>query len=220
VIPFHGVIHENGFNPEFLFEFEVPAKNGLIQAQAYQLVVNGVHTYLIAGSPIGEDSSVYSLDATIDGPKYIFFSMAVLEFIKKLDWQPNILHANDWLTALSVYALSFKRPLDPFSRMSAQCLPSITCHFMGWGTKPPLMLLAYYLPVITAALVGQEAPMPMGLQAADQIVAVSATYAEEIMTQNTAAGLRHFPGPAGLDYRILNGIDQENWDPAKDANLQ
>jgi len=60
----------------------------------------------------------------------------------------------------------------------------------------------------------------MGLQAADQIVAVSPTYAKEIMTPEYGRGLEpFFQARQASITGILNGIDQENWDPAKDANL-
>jgi starch synthase len=215
------VIRKNGYNPEFLFEFEVSTKNGPIQAQAYQLEVNGVHTYLISGSPIGEDFSVYSLDATIDGSKYIFFSLAALEFIKKLDWQPDILHANDWLTATSVYALGFKRPLDPFFKDVRSVLTIHNLPFMGWGTEAAID--SFGLPPSSDPLLPwwvRKLPLPMGLQAADRIVAVSPTYAKEIMTPEYGRGLEtFFQARQASIVGILNGIDQENWDPAKDANI-
>ncbi|MGA2490285.1 MAG: glycogen/starch synthase, partial [Anaerolineales bacterium] len=93
VIPFHSAIRKKIENPEFLFEFDVPAKDGAVKAQAFHVEVNGVHTYLLAGAPIGEDAPVYSPDAAVDGQTYIFFSLAALEFVKQLGWQPDILHA-------------------------------------------------------------------------------------------------------------------------------
>jgi starch synthase len=67
VLPYHAVIRKKASNPEYLFEFEVPTREKSIKAHAFHLVVNGVHTYLIAGEPIGEDAPVYSPDASIDG---------------------------------------------------------------------------------------------------------------------------------------------------------
>ncbi len=86
VLPFHAAIRRKYPNPEFLFDFEVATKDEAVKARAYQLVVDGVTTYLIDGPPVAKSDSVYSPDASIDGPKYIFFSLAALEIIKKLDW--------------------------------------------------------------------------------------------------------------------------------------
>ncbi len=52
-------------------------------------------------------ASVYSMDPARDREKFAFFSMAALEMIHHIDWKPDIIHANDWHTALAVYALRF-----------------------------------------------------------------------------------------------------------------
>ena len=221
VLPFHAAIRKKVAAPEFLFEFEVPAKHGPMRASAYQVEVNGVHTYLIAGASIGEGSSIYSLDATVDGPKYFFFSLAALEFVKVLGWQPDILHANDWHTALSVYALSFKRQVDAFFIKTRSVLTIHNLPFMGAGTEAALD--DFGLPPSGDARLPwwlRRYPLPLGLQAADRIVAVSPTYAREILTPEFGRGLESFlQARQDSIIGILNGIDQESWDPAKDPQI-
>ena len=41
-----------------------------------------------------------------DGERYAFFSKAVLEMLAKLDYFPDVLHANDWKSALTVIYLN------------------------------------------------------------------------------------------------------------------
>ncbi len=221
VIPFHSVIRKQAPDPEFLFEFEVPAKDGPIQAQAFHIVVNDVHTYLIAGAPIGEDSAVYSPDANVDGHKYIFFSLAALEFARKLDWQPDILHANDWHTAISVYALKMKKPADPFFSDIHSVLTVHNLPFMGAGTEAAFE--RFGLPPSRYPLMpwwGRKFPLPLGLQTADRIVAVSPTYAREILTPEYGCGLETLLTARRKSISgILNGLDPESWDPAKDPNI-
>lgn len=221
VLPFHGVVRKKVDNPEFLFDFEVPAKNGAVKAQAYHIEVNGVPTYLIAGAPIGEDTPVYGPDASIDGPKYIFFSLAALELVKKLDWQPDILHANDWHTAISVYALSARQRVDPFFKPVRSVLTVHNLPFMGAGTETAFN--AFGLPASRYSRIpwwGKKFPLPLGLQKADRIVAVSQTYAQEILTPEFGCGLETL-----LKVRrraisgIVNGLDMESWDPAKDTDI-
>ena len=81
VIPFHTAVRKKVTDAEFLFDFEVPATDSPVSAQAYRTEANGVPIYLIAGEPFGPDTPVYSPDAAQGGQMYIFFSMAVLELI-------------------------------------------------------------------------------------------------------------------------------------------
>lgn len=220
-IPFHSVIRKKIPDPEFLFEFEVPAKDKPVNAQAYHIVMNGVHTYLIAGAPIEQDEPVYSLDAAIDGYKYIFFSLAALEFAKKLAWQPDILHANDWHTALSVYALKLKKPVDPFFKAVRSILTVHNLPFMGAGTEAAFD--AFGLPPSRYPRLpwwARKFPLPLGLQTADRIVAVSPTYAREILTPEYGCGLETLLLARRQSISgIVNGLDQESWDPAKDTHI-
>ena len=221
VIPFHSAIRKKVQNPELLLEFEVPTKDKPIPAQAYYVEVNDVDTYLIAGAPFGDETPVYSSDATIDGQKYIFFSLASLEFVKKLGWQPDILHANDWHTALSIYALKPKKGEDPFFKDIRSILTVHNLPFMGAGTETAFD--TFGLPPSKYPRLpwwAKKFPLPLGLQTADRIVAVSPTYAQEILTPEYGCGLERM-----LKIRqksimgIVNGLDQEDWNPATDPNI-
>jgi len=221
VIPFHAIIRKKVPNPESLFEFEVPTRDKSIKAQAFHMLINGIHTYLIAGAPIGEDAAVYSPDATIDGPKYIFFSLAALEFVKKLAWSPDILHANDWHTALSVYALKLRKPVDPFFKDVHSILTVHNLPFMGAGTQDAFDAFGLppsHYPRLPAW--SRKFPLALGLQTADRIVAVSPTYAQEILTPEYGCGLEKLLRTRQKSVSgIVNGIDQDSWDPASDPNI-
>ena len=221
VIPFHAVVRKKVPEAEFLFDFEVPAVSGAVKAQAYRTQADGVPIYLIAGEPFGADALVYSPDAAVGGEMYIFFSMAVLEMVKKLDWTPDILHANDWHTALAVYALKQRRAADPFFKGMRSVLGVHNLPFMGAGTESAfdhygLQPSRYPLLPSWAA----KGPLPLGLQTADRIVAVSETYAREIMTPEYGYGLeRMLIARRKVVSGIVNGLDMAAWDPATDADI-
>jgi starch synthase len=67
---------------------------------------------------------------------------------------------------------------------------------------------------------GRKFPLPLGLQTADRISTVSKTYAEEMMTPEYGCSLEKL-----LQTRkkvltgIVNGLDQESWDPATDPKI-
>ena len=221
VIPFHAVLRKKVSDAALLFDFEVPAVDGAVKAQAYRTQADGVPLYLIAGEPFGADTPVYSPDAALGGEMYIFFSMAVLEMVKKLGWKPDILHANDWHTALAVYALKGRRATDPFYKDMRSVLGVHNLPFMGAGTQAAFDrygLQPSRYPLLPWWAV--KDPLPLGLQTADRIVAVSDTYALEIMTPEYGYGLeRLLIARRKALSGIVNGLDMAAWDPATDAAI-
>jgi starch synthase len=66
----------------------------------------------------------------------------------------------------------------------------------------------------------QDMPLALGLLSADHIVAVSPSYAQEILTPEFGSGLHEFLQTRSQDITgILNGLDVERWDPKSDNAL-
>ncbi|MEA3325843.1 MAG: glycogen/starch synthase [Chloroflexota bacterium] len=221
VLPFHAVLRKKISDPKFLFSFNVPTKNEPINAKVFYTQINEIPTYLIAGKPIDNAPLVYSSDANIDGYKYTFFSMAILPLIKELQWCPDILHANDWHTALAVYDLKKKKTSDSYFKDIQSILTVHNLPFMGAGTDAAFD--AFGIPPSRYPRVpgwGRKFPLPLGLQTADRISTVSPTYAKEMMTPQYGCGLEKL-----LQTRkkvvsgIVNGLDQESWNPATDPQI-
>jgi starch synthase len=175
--------------------------------------------YFINGEPIRASGTVYSSNNKLDAEKYVFFSLAALELPTHLHWQPNLIHANDWHTALAVYGNLVKRWEDKANRIASL----ITIHnlpFLGPEIKD--LLESYDLPLANTDLPewARVLPMPLGLWASDAIVAVSPTYAEEILHEEFGCGLQDFfRTRANSLYGILNGIDTASFDPQTDTVL-
>lgn len=221
VIPFHHDFLHKIENPQPVASFVVQGAQKPIPAQAFLHDLAGVPTYLISGSPIPPDAPVYSKDIREDGHKYFFFCQAVIELARSLNWQPDIIHANDWHTACVVYALSLKRQEDDFY---AHCKSVLTIHnlpFMGAGSEG--IMDQYGLPPSNDERLpawARRLPLPLGLLHADQIVAVSPTYAQEIMTPEHGCDLQDFLQLRKDNIRgILNGLDTQEWRPSTDAAL-
>lgn len=195
-------------------------RGGSLLADVYQTSVRGMPVYFLTGDPISAAPTVYSSDAALDREKYAFFSLAVLEVLRKLDWQPDILHANDWHTALALYALRSRRS-DP---VLARIRTVFTLHnlpYMGGDGRD--VLNAYGLMPVQEPLLPEWArtqPLPLGLWAADAIVPVSPTYAREILTPEFGHGLEtYLRSRADSITGILNGLDTTLFDPAQDSAL-
>ena len=135
VIPYHPSVRQKLNDASFLTEFMVPHPNGPLPAQVFQTEVNGVPIFLVSGAFIPEEGPVYSPDHRVDALKYIFFSLAVLELPKALNWPIDILHANDWHTAISPYVLSIYKKEDPFFQNTGSLLSIHNLPFMGAGAE-------------------------------------------------------------------------------------
>lgn len=221
VIPFHPAIAGRIPEPELVASFDVPHPAGAIPARAFLTHVDDLPVYLIDGAPIPKEGPVYSLDTRKDGEKFTFFSLAVLELAHALDWKPDILHANDWHTALAVYALARRRGSDPFFARTHSILSVHNLPFMGAGTDEALAAFGIP-PAIDNRMPpwGAYQPLPMGLSTADFITTVSPTYAREILTPEFGCGLQDFLQlRASSVAGILNGLDEAAWDPATDQAL-
>lgn len=157
--------------------------------------------------------------------RFAVFSTAAAWLLKALDWTPDVIHCNDWQTALLPVYLR----VHPYMKEDPQ-LSSIRTVFT-------IHNLAYQgvFPAATAAQldVGPAVFHPAGLeyygklnllkgalQFADWITTVSPRYASEILTADYGFGLEGV-----LQQRrqrltgILNGIDWREWNPEADPHL-
>lgn len=221
VIPFHGVINRRLYKTKQAASFSVSHKSGPIHAIAYQGKIGQIPVYLIAGGPVDQAASVYSGDWGFDAHKYIFFSLAALELARQIDFQPHIVHANDWHTAAAIYWLSLNRDTDPFFMNTSTLLSVHNLPFMGVAGSFPMD--SFYLPPAPEGILpdwARQLPLPLGLYSADHINTVSPTYGKEILTPEFGAGLEGFLRTRSASISgILNGIDPERWNPAKDSFL-
>jgi starch synthase len=187
--------------------------------EAFEGVLDGMPVYFINGEPIRASGAVYSSNNKLDGEKYTFFSLAALELPRQINWIPNIIHANDWHTALASYGNLVKRWEDKKNRITSV----VTIHnlpFFGPDVKETLE--AYNIPLANTDLPNwaRVLPMPLGLWASDAIVAVSPTYAEEILHPEFGCGLQDFLEIRSETlYGILNGLDTTSFDPQTDPIL-
>lgn len=220
VLPLHHTVRAEANTLHQVAEFSVFRCGGNIPAQVFEMTSGGMPVYFINGDPISSLPSVYSTDPALDREKYAFFSLAVLELTRHLDWHPDIVHANDWHTALALYALRTRRT-DP---VLARLRTVITVHNLPYmGGDDSDVLSAYDLvPLDEDSLPkwAQTQPLPLGLWSADAIVPVSPTYAREILTPEFGCGLDlYLKTRTNSMTGILNGLDLNSWNPETDDSL-
>ena len=134
-----------------------------------------------------------------------------------LDWQPDIVHGNDWQTGL-LLALLRDNPLAPPSL--------ITIHNLAYqgvfsrATFDALGLPASLWRPDAIEHWGEMNCLKAGLNAARKIATVSPSYAREIQTPAFGAGLDGLLRARQADVvGMVNGIDMDEWNPASDPHL-
>jgi starch synthase len=161
-----------------------------------------------------------------DAERFIFFSRAALEACRALDWQPDVIHCNEWHTALVPNWLKTIYRDDPFFARTATIYTAHNLEYQGvFGHRvleiAGLSDLGYIAhPDVAPDLNEVVDMMARGLLFADIINTVSETYAREILTPEFG----HRLDPIVRDRRdrlfgILNGIDTELYDPATDPHI-
>ncbi len=218
-LPLHMVIRTDAATLRPVASFSVGRAGAEKNVQIFKSQVDDMPVYFISGEAITTSASVYSSNASLDGEKYTFFSLAALEMTKHLEWIPDIIHANDWHTGLAPYALKMKQ----WEGKMTQTHSVLTVHNLPFlGPDLTGQLAAYGLPLTQTDLPKKMRahPLALGLWASGKNVAVSPTYAKEMLTPEMGAGLDKFlqTHESGLT-GIINGIDAESFDPETDVAI-
>ena len=156
-----------------------------------------------------------------DGERFAFFNRAVLEFIKEIDWKPDIINCNDWQTGMVPVLLNLEYKNNEFYSNMKTVFSIHNLLFKGSFVPNVLPeLFGYdYMPLTNGSveLNGSVSFLKGGINYSDQITTVSNTYAEEIKTQQYGEGLDGLLRcKSDFLKGIVNGIDYEEFDPEKD----
>ena len=182
------------------------------------LVKDGVTYYFIDNEYYFKRDTLYGhFD---DGERYAFFCMAALELIEKVGFYPDVLHAHDWQSALSVVYLNrLYRHRGGYEKIKTV----FTIHNIEYQGKYDFGILGdvFALDEDSRSLMEYDGCINLmkgAIVSADIVSTVSPRYAEEIRTAQYAHGLEYVINDNAYKLRgILNGIDYVYYDPAADA---
>ena len=166
-------------------------------------------------------NKIYSGD-NFEGQQYAYFSEVVCDVIPNLDFDPQIIHCNDWHTALIPFKLKARYALGPFDPPRTL----LTIHNLAYqGTYGDDLEAIAIGPVEKAYAwdLGCWNMMKAGIDTADMVSTVSPTYAWEITTPEFGEGLQADLSHLYYEGRlvgILNGIDTDIWNPATDPVIK
>lgn len=179
---------------------------------------NGVQVFLVRRDESFDRAGLYGeqgQDYADNAERFIFFSKCVVEIARRIAPPIDVIHVHDWQTAL-VPVLVKDRKL-PFATV-------LTIHnlaFQGtfWGVDFGLTNLpGHYFGAGGVEFYGNMNLLKGGILFADAITTVSETYAREVQMPESGAGLDAVMREhAHKLHGILNGADNEAWNPATDA---
>ncbi|NJK90482.1 MAG: glycogen synthase [Blastochloris sp.] len=184
---------------------------------------NGVSLFAVERDEYFDRSHLYGGaggDYFDNASRFIFFSKLVVELARYVEPRPQVIHVNDWQTAL-VPALVREAKL-PYRTV-------LTVHNLAYqGVFPGYDFALTNLPGSWFQAGGLEFYgrinlLKSGLLAADEVTTVSPSYAGEILTEAYGCGLegilRERAGEGKLS-GILNGIDVQVWNPQADTWIE
>lgn len=213
-----------------LRDLKIPHKDGTVNVsiRASFLPNSKVQIYFLDYPPYFDRSGIYVNPKTgkdyEDNPaRFSLFARTAFEMLKKLHWQPEVIHCNDWQSGLIPIYLKTIYSNDSYFK---NCRTLLTVHnfaYNGSFAKQKLKEtdLNYDLNNKNNPLLffDKISFLKGGLSLADSINTVSKTYAKEVLDNPDLAGgmqdvvrkrSRKFTG-------ILNGVNYDEWNPEQDS---
>jgi len=152
--------------------------------------------------------------------RFTFLSMAALQLCHELNYEPDIVHANDWHTAILPAYLKRLYKDDPLFAHTASVLTIHNIAYQGRYSGHYYSYTGLWEEDFTPDKFECHWAVNLlkgGIHFADMVNTVSKGYAEETKTPQGGKGLDVFLNKKGDNYiGITNGVDYSEWDPAKD----
>ncbi len=221
IMPLYSVITQdwrNKMREEAVFEVQLSWRRKY--CGIYSLEKEGVVYYFVDNEYYFKRRGLYG--EYDDGERYAFFCMAVMEFLCRSEWKPDILHAHDWQAALSIVYLNRKyRLVKGFYDIKTV----FTIHNIEYQGKYDFAILGDVFGLTTEDHGIMEYGdcinlMKAAIECADRVTTVSPRYAEEILGDEYSHGLSSILNKYSFKLSgILNGIDYNYYNPHKDEVL-
>lgn len=208
-------------NMTFLTSFGVPLSWRVAHCGVFTMQYGGVQYYFLDNEQyFKREGGIYGYFD--EAERFAFFSKAVLETLTHIDYEPDVIHCNDWQTALiPVYLNVFYREVPKLSRTHTV----FTIHNIQYQGQFGLDVAGDVcgLPDWAIGKVefhGDLNMMKGALEECERISTVSPTYAREILDPYFGHGLDEILRQKEWKLcGILNGIDTVGYNPSRDHAL-
>ena len=201
----------------FICNITVPVSWRKQYCGVFEAHIDGVIYYFIDNEYYFKRDGLYGYYD--DAERFAFFSRAVLEIIPHIGFKPDIIHCNDWQTALIPVYLTEMYSKDPFY---SSIKTVFTIHNIQYQGKYGMELYGDVLglPDGRESIVEYDGCvnfMKGAIQCADKVTTVSPTYSREILEPYYSHGLDSILKEFGYKLTgIVNGIDTDVYNPETD----
>ncbi len=206
---------------KFITHISVPVAWRRQYCGIFEAKYNGVIYYLIDNQYYFKRDTIYG--HYDDAERFAFFSRAVLEIIPYIDFKPDIIHCNDWQTALTPVYYSAMYANSPGYENIKTIFTIHNIQYQGVYGKE-LLEDVLGIPADKASLLEYDGCinfMKGAIECADKVTTVSPSYADEILDPWYSHGLDSILNERRYKLRgILNGIDTVGYDPATDKCIK
>ena len=222
MIPKHSVIkreHQDELETIATAGMQLGWRNKYLGIQTMES--DGVIYYFIDNEDYFGDAVYRGGDA--ENEQYLFFCKAVCEALPLIDFDPDILHLNDWHTGM-IPLLMKTQYADRPGKEKRMLFTIHNIEFQGkMGfemIKDMLSVPSYYYTPEYVEANGCANMMKAAIVFSDRISTVSPAYADELMTPWFGRGMEGVLSARRHDLcGILNGIDTEVFDPETDPDI-
>ncbi len=174
--------------------------------------LEGIKYYLMFEPLFSNRDSIY--DCPDRDYQFAMFCEVTLRLLKNINFQPDIIHTNDWQTGLIPFFMNQRYYADPFYYNTKTVYTIHNLRFQGQFSSHAVRHLGYRFDDI------QINYMQLGIQYANKVTTVSETYAKEILTDFYGENLNHILKMRQADLTgIVNGIDVDLFNPETDPAL-
>lgn len=221
IMPLYSSIsHDLKSQMKFLGNFEVSISWRKSYCGVFTATVGKVIYYFVDNEQYFDRPKAYG--EYDDSERFAFFSKAVLDVINLVNFFPDVIHVNDWQTALlPIYLNAFYREDARYANIRTV----LSIHNIEFQGK--------YNPIILGSIFGLDINcrsqlmydgdlnlLKGGIEAADMVTTVSRTYAQEILGPEYSFGLHNILSPRNYKLRgVVNGIDTNTFNPATDEAI-
>lgn len=164
------------------------------------------------------------LDTRYEHERYVAFSLATLEYAKQLNFRADVIHSNDWHTAMIPLYIKANYKFDEFWSRTKNVFEIHNLAYQGVWFEDILDFANMRKDIVFnewgCEHYGKVNWMKGALNYSDKIVAVSPKYAQEILTEEFGEGMDYtLRGHTDKLVGILNGIDYDVFNPKTDKDL-
>ena len=224
VIPLYSAIPEKWTSQmEQVCDFEVELGWRRQYCGIKTLEYQGVKFYFVDNQYYFGRSYIYGLGGD-EYERFGYFSRAVIDFLPHIDWQPDVIHCNDWQTGMVPALLKIQYAHLPFYQDIKTVYTIHNLQYQGvFAIKDVQDTLGLGDSLFTSDKLeyyGCANYMKAGLVYADELTTVSPSYSDEIQTAFYGERLDGLLRARKAQLSgVLNGIDINDYDPSKDQNI-